>query len=489
MKGLLSLNLKRTRCVPGLKYALGLKHTQLNLNNLKQLKFKPQSQLFHTSFQPQKIVAFNLADIGEGITECELIQWFIQPGDKIAQFDRICEVQSDKASVEITSRYDGVVTKLHCEAGNMAKVGSPLVDIDTEEIEEVSTLKEEKNSTSEETVVNTVIEDIKVESEVSDIEFSNQTTFATPAVRRIARENKVNLSQVLPTGKGNRILKEDILAFINGKQTQVEQKVPESKVLPINLTPVSNEEQIVPLSLVQKAMFKTMTNSLSIPHFGYSDEFNLNSANQLRQLINAQLAKSNDSTKPKKISYMPILIKALSVALKEFPLLNARLIYENEVPKLAYRNYHHIGVAMDTPNGLLVPNIKNVENKSIIEIAEELNKLQEAGKKNSITSGDLKNGTITLSNIGTVGGTYLSPVVVTSELCIGALGRIQKLPRFEVKVDELTGKSIETVVAHNIMPISFSADHRVVDGATLARFSEKWRQLVEDPVSLIAYLK
>jgi 2-oxoisovalerate dehydrogenase E2 component (dihydrolipoyl transacylase) len=250
------------------------------------------------------------------------------------------------------------------------------------------------------------------------------------------------------------------------------------------------EDKFVPLSNIQKSMFKAMTRSLKIPHFGYSDEYTLNNVIAFRNSINDYIAK-NDQFPFNKISFMPIFVKSFSVALKKFPILNACVIDGDDAntAKLKYRGSHNIGIAMDTPGGLIVPNIKNIQSKSIFEIAIDIQRLQKAGKDNAISPNDFQEGTITLSNIGNIGGTFLSPVVVSSEVCIAAIGKMRKVPRFETFTDEVTGQVVEKVVGKHIMPVSFCADHRVIDGATVAKFSNVWKNLLENPVLLSTELR
>jgi 2-oxoisovalerate dehydrogenase E2 component (dihydrolipoyl transacylase) len=245
------------------------------------------------------------------------------------------------------------------------------------------------------------------------------------------------------------------------------------------------EDKVVSLSGIQKAMFRSMTKSLSIPHFGYKDEFELDSAARFRKVMSTYIAQHPDSFPFTKISYMPIFIKALSAALTKYPILNSCLITGEDITdatkaQIKYRASHNIGLAMDTPQGLLVPNIKNVQNKSILEVAEDLHRLIELGRKNAIPPADFKDGTITLSNVGTIGGTYASPVLVTSEVAICALGKTQTLPRYDQHGQ---------VVPKMIMPVSWSADHRVVDGATIARFANLWKQYIEHPELLASELR
>ncbi|KAJ2845783.1 hypothetical protein GGI22_006442, partial [Coemansia erecta] len=251
---------------------------------------------------------------------------------------------------------------------------------------------------------------------------------------------------------------------------------------------VTGEDRVVPLQPIQRAMFKSMTESLGIPHFRFKDEIELDALMNARQRINEHLSQANSSPDAAKLSYMPFFIKAASLALAKYPILNARIVSdEGGQPKLLYRAAHNIGVAMDTPGGLIVPNVKNVQTMSLIEIAAEIRRLVETGKSGSISGNALKGGTFTLSNVGMIGGTYLSPVLVSSEVCIGAIGKIQRLPRFETAL--IDGNPVERVVPKHILVASWSADHRVVDGATMARFATLFKQLVEYPELMLANMK
>lgn len=463
-----------------------------------------------TAARHSKTIPYKLADIGEGITECEIVQWFVKPGDTVAQFDKICEVASDKATVEITSRYDGVVTKLYYNDNDIALVGKPIVDIQLEgepEEEAASTPPPPPSSVEEPK------SDSKHPTEQQMVDYSgartNDVVYATPAVRRISREKSVDLSYVKGTGKGGRILKEDIYRFIeNGGESApvapqpgsgdsarksesdlpfVQAHASSNQSLTGASTVVTGKDHTKPLSMVQRAMFKSMTESLSIPHFRFKDEIELDTLIQARQRINSYL-QSEEQGAISKMSYMPFFIKATSLALAKYPILNAKVVENNKSqPQLLYRAAHNIGVAMDTPSGLIVPNIKHVQTKSLIEIAAELQQLVQKGKEGAISGADLKGGTFTLSNVGMIGGTYLSPVVVSSEVCIGAIGKTQRLPRFETTI--VDGSPVERVVPKHILVTSWSADHRIVDGATMARFATLYKQLLEHPEIMLANMK
>lgn len=386
---------------------------------------------------------------------------FVKPGAAVRQFEPLCEVQSDKAAVEITSRYDGVIKKLHYDVGEMAKVGYPLVEIETQD-------EAKGETTAKEEIKQEVKEEIR--QEIKGFVDNSGKILATPAVRRIAREHSVDISRVHGTGKSGRVTKEDILAFISqpSQPTQVSQV----KEVP---AVVAAEDRIVPLTMIQKAMFKEMTRSLSIPHFGFSEEINVARCSQFRDEINNYVAKNKGKFPFAKISYMPIFIKSLSLALKEFPILNAEVMGDS----LKYRSAHNVGVAMDTPAGLLVPNIKNVETKSVLEVAAELHRLQNMGSNGAFTQKEISGGTITLSNVGMIGGINLNPVLVTREVCIGAVGRIRTVPQWENN----------QWVPRKVAMVSFSADHRVIDGATLARFVVLWKEHLQSPFQMLGIMK
>ncbi|XP_057697814.1 lipoamide acyltransferase component of branched-chain alpha-keto acid dehydrogenase complex, mitochondrial [Corythoichthys intestinalis] len=427
------------------------------------------ARALHASTARGAVVQFKLSDIGEGITEVTVKEWYVKAGDKVSQFDSICEVQSDKASVTITSRYDGVITKLYYDADDVALVGQPLVDIDTESA---------SDAIQEEDVVETPA---MAREEHTHQEIKGLKTQATPAVRRLAMENNIKLSEVVGSGKDGRILKEDILNFL-AKQTGAIlppsplRETPSASPPPPAARPLHvpvGRDTTEPLKGFQKAMVKSMTAALAIPHLGLCDEVDLGRLVALRAELKAE-AQSHGV----KLSYMPFFIKAASLCLARFPVLNATL--DQGCQNITYKASHNIGVAMDTGLGLLVPTVKNVQLLSILEVARELNRLQELGAAGQLGTADLSGGTFSLSNIGSIGGTYAKPVILPPEVAIGALGRIQVLPRFDA--------SGQVTRAH-VMNVSWSADHRVVDGATMCRFSNMWRDFLENPASMLLHLK
>ncbi|CAK4635353.1 unnamed protein product [Aphanomyces euteiches] len=472
---------------------------------------------FHASRQtmmPQ--ISFNLADIGEGIAEVEVLQWFVKPGDKISQFQNLVEVQSDKATVEITSRFDGVVTKVHYEVGAMAKVGSPLIDLEVSE--EVAAANSAGSGPKKAAPAAKKVEPLKKAAPTpvaaapkaapvaptptaapaslsSIVRTKTGKVLTTPSVRRLAREHNIDLDDI-PV-EGDRILKGDILNYIaqisdSKYQPPVEETpdatsstttsssssssfefLTESQTIPVNRKLLQLPSSYDISVAIQKMMVKSMNAALKVPHFGYADEIEMDALDELRKQLKVVAAERGV-----KVTYLPLMIKAASLSLKYYPILNSSVSEDEGF--ITMHAHHNISVAMDTPKGLLVPNIKNVESKSILEIAEDLGRLQTLASQGKLGPNDLTGGTFSLSNIGSIGGTYMGPVIMVPQVAIGAIGKIQTLPRFN-KAGE--------VVPVKIMNVSWSGDHRIIDGATMARFSTKWKNFLENPTSMLSELK
>ena len=413
-----------------------------------------------------------LNDIGEGIKEVGVLQAFVKPGDVIKQRDKVCEVQSDKATVEITSRFDGLVKKVHFEVGQTIQIKSVLIDVEVEDSgsadDAAAAAAPGSSSQPQETLKPVSASTSSGQQEESWA--SLEKVLATPSTRRIAKENNIDLTKVKPTGKGGRIMKEDVLAFLENGQKQAPLEAAPPATAPATLR-AAGEDKIVPIVGVRKVMVKTMTEANKIPAFGAMDEIELTNLSALRESFKAAVSKRNPSLS---VSFMPFFIKAASIALKRYPELNA--FTNPDCTELVVKAAHNIGFAMDTPQGLIVPCIKNVESKTLLEVIVDLNELIERGKRGAIAVADLQGGTFTLSNIGSIGATYTSPVIFPPQVAIGAIGRMQVLPRFE---------SSGNVVKAQIVNVSWSADHRVVDGATMVRFNNVFKQLLENPALML----
>lgn len=313
------------------------------------------------------------------------------------------------------------------------------------------------------------------------------STLATPAVRGLLRELNVNILNIRGTGKDGRVLKEDVQKFAalrdqgNFSEEQASQASSSLATTTTNRPSVNFDApqtgSVAHLTPIQSQMFRTMTKSLSIPQFLFADELNISALSTLRQKL------YNDKNSPQKVTYLSFIVKAVSLALEQYPVLNARIEISTDPaakPKLIYRTNHNIGIAIDTPQGLIVPNIKNVGARSIQDIASEITRLGKLGQEGKLTPTDLSGGTITVSNIGSIGGTYLCPVIVPTEVAILGVGGARKIPVFD---------EAGQVSAAEMVNFSWSADHRVVDGATMARMANVVREYIESPEKMLLRLR
>jgi len=310
------------------------------------------------------------------------------------------------------------------------------------------------------------------------------------------KELDVRISDVTGTGKDGRVLKEDVHRFAAKRNAD-----PRTPPTPLSthlqpppatggLDTTPQHETTIPLTPVQTSMFKAMTRSLSIPHLLYADEYNLTALTALRRELNAHPHHHapNSPPPPTKLSALPFIIKAVSLALSDFPILNARIDLPPPPtdpsppppPTLTLRPTHNIAIAMDTPTGLLVPVLHAVNSKSILAIAAELSHLSALARAGKLTSHHLAGATFTVSNVGSVGGTVVAPVIVGGQVAILGVGRGRVVPGFADEDDGPEG-GLMRVVRREVGTFSWSADHRVVDGATVARCSEVVRGLLEVP--------
>lgn len=400
---------------------------------------------------------FILPDIGEGIVECEVLEWKVKEGDMISEDQVIADVSTDKAVVEIPSMYSGRITKLYYADGDIAKVHSPLFAIDTDE-----EVLDSSESVPENPEVNETAE-LKLElvRQPSQDTRENQSSkvLTTPAVRKLAREYELDLSMISGTGKNGRVLKEDVHLYLKTLEKASAQQIT-----------APNKDRTEAIVGVRKIMAQHMSESVStIPHFTFVDEVDVTELIQLRATLKSTYADQV------KITLMPLLIKSLSLSLSQFPIMNSRV--DNEFTELTYLGSHNIGMAVDGKNGLLVPNVKDVQKRSILEIAAEVSRLTDAARSGIINIAELRGGTITISNIGAIGGISASPIINSPEVAIVALGKIQDLPRFN---------SDNQIISRKIMSVSWSGDHRVIDGATIARFNNCWKAYLENPNTMLA---
>jgi len=411
-------------------------------------------------------IDFILPDIGEGIVECELVEWHIQEGDEVQEDQPVADVMTDKALVEITAMHTGKVTRHYWKKGEIAKVGEPLFEID---VDQATAEAEEKKDEKEEMPVQSSKSEASQQPSVSKpgspSSAASDKALATPAVRRIARELDLDLSQVQGSGKEGRVLKEDMLPYQKGEASQPS--------APPTAAP-GDQDRSEPIKGIKAAMAKQMQAAYSsIPHFTYAEEVDVTELEALRRQLKPEFEKEG-----LRLSLMPFMMKALALAIREYPLLNSQV--NDECTEITYLGDVNVGMAADTPLGLLVPNVKQVQQKSLKEVTAEINQLTEAARQGKLPPDSMKKGTVSISNIGAIGGTVATPIINKPEVAIVALGRIQELPRFNAQGE---------VEARKIMQVSWSGDHRVIDGATMARFCNLWKSYLEQPSKMLVDLR
>ncbi|EKF99209.1 dihydrolipoamide branched chain transacylase, putative [Trypanosoma cruzi] len=428
------------------------------------------ARFFHFS-RPRwgTIIPYKLADIGEGIQKVDVVTVFVKPGEKIEEFDKICEVQSDKALVDITSRYAGVIRAVHITVGESTLVGHPLVDIEVDDDvkddasgaepqpQEAAAVAEPTATATTPTSSSSSPGKQKIKAVITTPTTTAVKPLATPATRGFARECGVDLEKLSGTGENGRILKTDVLAHTQSH---------------------GNDEGDVVVSLltgIRHVMVSTMTEAGKIPSFTACDEIELTSLLKFREELRRNLTSRSPGDATPKLSLLPLFIKAASLALLQHPQINSHVSQKCET--FIIRKAHNIGFAVHSPKGLIVPVIRNVEQKSTMDIVQEVNELVELGRKNRIPPEHMRDGTFTISNVGTIGATYATPMILPPQVAISAFGRLQVLPRFDVDGN---------VVRANIVHLSSTADHRVIEGAAMVQFNNALKGLLENPQQLIA---
>ena len=407
-----------------------------------------------------------LPDLGEGIDSADVSEILINPGDSVSIDDIILVLESDKASMEIPAEDTGVVKEVFVNAGDEVKTGAPLISI---EVSSSSTDKSKPISKEEPKEEEPKEEDIKTKTEMKEPEvksenISSDKTFASPGVRRLARELDVDLTTVKATGLKGRITKNDLHGFIKQKMAQG------GSVGTLSLPKIdfsqwgSIDEK--PLTKIQKITGDRLQQAWqTIPHVTQFDEADISVLNKKKTELKKEGEKKNI-----KVTFLPFIIKAVIKSLKEFPRFNSSLDHLGE--KLVLKNYYNIGIAVDTPTGLVVPVIKNADNKSILGLSEELMDLSGRARTGKLKPDEFKGGCFTISSLGGIGGTNFTPIINPPEVAIMGVSKSIWKPVYDHKNKE--------IVPTFMMPFSLSYDHRVIDGAIGAAFTSFFSNAVLD---------
>jgi len=427
---------------------------------------------------------FELPDLGEGIHEGEIIEVLVSVGDQVEEGDDILVVETDKASVEIPSPYTGEVTGIEVEPGDMVYVGDTLMRFSGGE-------EEEEAAEAEEPMPEEAPEEV-VEAEEAAPEGPaerERPVPASPSTRRLARELGVDLHEVPPSGPAGRVTSEDVRAFAEKKEEEAPAPPEEAaervglelpEVIPHDRVPGLpdftswGEVERIPLRSVRRATAKQMALAWSqIPHVNHQDKADITELERFRR-------KHRDRIEEKGGKLTPTIfaMKAAVAALKEHPRFNASLDPENE--EIILKRYYHIGIAVDTDRGLLVPVIRDVDRKSISQLSVELVETVERTRSGEATLDDLQGGTFTITNIGILGGTGFFPIINFPEVAILGMARA----RWEPTVRRNEEGELETEPRY-MLPLMIAFDHRVVDGADAARFMGVLKDALETPENML----
>jgi pyruvate dehydrogenase E2 component (dihydrolipoamide acetyltransferase) len=430
------------------------------------------------------IFTFKLPDIGEGIHEGEIVKWHIKEGDAVSEDQTILEVQNDKAVVEIPSPVNGKVKQIKVSEGTVSIVGDELVSFEVEGDGNAAADKTPPEAETAEKPPAAEVEEIQqADKPETAIETDKTLILATPSVRKLAREKGVTLDKIKGTGSNGRITREDILGFtgeppapasenkVKTEQPKTEQPKKAEKVSAPAVAAAAdpNKEERIPLKGVRKIIAEAMVRSkTTAPHVTIMDEVDVTRLVAFRKRM-----KPIAEQKQIKITYLPFVVKAVVGALRTYPDLNASI--DDEKAEIVYKKFYNIGIATDTDNGLMVPVVTGADQKSIWTIAQEINELAEKARNGKLAPQDMKNGTFTISNIGSAGGQFFTPVINWPEVAILGVGRISDKP---IVKDGL-------VQSASVLALSLSFDHRLIDGVTAQQFMNYLKQVLGDPDMLM----
>jgi pyruvate dehydrogenase E2 component (dihydrolipoamide acetyltransferase) len=431
-----------------------------------------------------------MPDIGEGIHEGEIVKWFIKPGDKVQEDDVLCEIQNDKAVVEIPSPVEGTVLEVLVGEGTVATVGQVLVTFDAPGYENLqfkgddhadeAPKQEEKPAAPAQEAAPAPAPAAAGAVTAPQAEVDpNRRIIAMPSVRKYAREKGVEIRFVTGTGDNGRVLKGDIDAFLNGGAVAAPQaatapaaeeakaEAPQAAAAPIpqGEYPETREK----MSGIRKAIAKAMVNSKhTAPHVTLMDEIDVT-----KLVAHRKKFKDVAAAKGIKLTFLPYIVKALTSALREFPALNTSL--DDATSEIIHKHYYNIGIAADTEKGLLVPVVKDADRKSVFTISNEINELAGKARDGKLAPNEMKGASCTISNIGSAGGQWFTPVINHPEVAILGVGRIAEKPI--VRNGE--------IVAAPVLALSLSFDHRMIDGATAQNALNHIKRLLNDPELLL----
>ena len=414
---------------------------------------------------------FTFPDIGEGLDEGTIAEWYVQKGEEVEMGQPLVKMETDKVVTDIPSPKTGMIAALYGRVGETIHVGSPLVEIDIPGIDGEAAIKEAAKPDFEAVeegagVVGTLevagnsawlpsTDEVNMHGKPGDDSGkpAARKVLATPVARAMAREFGIDINLVVGTGPAGRVTRTDI----EKQHVQVDK---ESDTQPL---------EIIPLTQMRKAIARNMIQSKhQAAHMTVFDEVEVS---ELVRIRNRYKKAYNDEGI--NLSFLPFILKAVALALKAHPVLNSEM--DMEGGRLILKKYYHLGIAVDTDDGLVVPVIHHADRLTIRELAIEVGKIADKARKRALTLDDMKGGTFTLTNFGSIGGQHAVPVINYPQAAILGIGRMQEKPVVKNGA----------VVPGTLLPLSVSVDHRIVDGGEVARFVNRMMGYLADPVSLI----
>ena len=428
---------------------------------------------------------FNFPDLGEGLEEGTILEWYVKKGDKVKVGDPLVQMETDKVVADIPSPKNGVIVALHGKPGDVISVGAPLAEIDMASSGKISTgAKVDTAVAAPEASVEPIVEGEDAAAVVGTMEVAGsdgllaasnegapsaketgepqRKALATPVARALAKEMGIDINRVPGSGPSGRVKREDILQFGSGFVTQPTPTGTTENHAPEDVT-------YLPLTQIRKTIARNMLHAKhNAAHMSVFEEVEISA-------LKAVIARYKPiyADKGVKLTYLPFIVKAVAQALKHHPQLNSQIDAENN--RMIVRNRRHIAIAVDAPDGLVVPVIRDADRISIFEIATQIGTLAEKARNRKLTLEEMKEGSFSITSFGSIGGIFATPVINYPQAGILGIGRIMKTPI--VKEDE--------IVVGNIMPLSLSVDHRIVDGGETTRFLARVMGYLSDPLSLM----
>jgi pyruvate dehydrogenase E2 component (dihydrolipoamide acetyltransferase) len=439
-----------------------------------------------------KVMDVKLPELGEGVSEGELVKWLVKPGDSVKADQPVAEVLTDKATVEVPTPSAGVVKDLKFKAGDVVKVGATMITLESSggaaatatpagaqrEVPASAHANFQAASTSAKALADKPQPPAGATAGIYP-PVAESRVLATPATRRLARESGVDINGLSGSGLAGRVTREDVMGAGGGSGAMsARSSTPAASApgmtipRPAYQGPAGAQEERVALIGIRKRIAENMQKSKHIiPHFTIMDEAKVDNLVAMRESLKEYAEKQGT-----KITYLPIVMKAMIATMREFPMFNASI--DDAAGEIVYKKYFNIGFAADTPNGLVVPVIKNADQKTILEISKEILELSKRARDNKLKPDEMKGSNITITNIGSIGGTYATPVINHPEVAILGMYKIDEKP--VIKDGQL--KAIK------VMNYTMTADHRLIDGAVAARFLASFISRIENPGKLLVEL-